>query len=86
MVIMGMHIDEARSYYLTCSVDHFLGMGISQVTHGINTIGGDCHITGKRFGPGAIDDTSSADEQITSIWRAVDAHRGRAPKLFCLRE
>ena len=83
---MGMHIDEARSYYLTFSVDHFFRMDILQVTNGINAIGRDCHITGKRFSPGAIDDTSSADEQITSIWRAVNTHRGRTPKLFCLRE
>ena len=83
---MGMHIDEARSYYLTFSVDHFFRMDILQVTDGINAIGRDRHITGKRFSPGAIDDTSSADEQITSIRRVVYAHRGRVPKLFCLRE
>ena len=81
---MGMHIDEARSYYVTSSVNHFFGVGILQVTDGVNAIGRDRDIPGKRFGTSAVDDVPSADQQVTSIRRAVDAHRGRAPALFCL--
>ena len=83
---MGMHIDEPRSYYVTSSVNHFFGVGILQVTDGVNAIGRDRDIPGKRFRAGAVDDVSSADQQVTSIRRAVDAHRGRAPALFCLSE
>ena len=83
---MGMHIDEARSYYVTSSVNHFFGVGIFQVTDGVNAIGRDRDIPGKRFGTSAVDDVPSADQQVTSIRRAVDAHRGRAPALFCLSE
>ena len=83
---MGMHIDEARSYYVTSSVNHFFGAGILQVTDGVNAIGRDRDIPGKRFDTGAVDDAPSADQQVTSIRRAVDAHRGRAPALFCLSE
>ena len=71
---MGMHIDEARSYYVTSSVNHFFGVGILQVTDGVNTIGRDRDIRGKRFGTSAVDDAPSADQQVTSIRRAVDAH------------
>ena len=81
---MGMHIDEARSYCVTSSIDHLFGVGILQVTNGVNTIGRDRDIPDKRFGTGAVDDTPSADQQVTSIWRPVDTHQGRAPALFCL--
>ena len=83
---MGMHIDEARSYYVTFGVNYFFGMGIVQVTNGVNAIGRDCDIPGKRFGTSAVDDVPSADQQVTSIRRVVDAHRGRATALFCLSE
>ena len=81
---MGMHIDEARSYYVTSSVNHLFGVGILQVTDGVNAIGRDRDIPGKRFGTGAVDDAPSADQQVTSIRRAVDGHRGRIPELFYL--
>ena len=83
---MGMHIDEAWSYYVTSSVNHFFGVGILQVTDGVNAIGRDRDIPGKRFGTGAVDDVSSSDEQVTSIRFPVGTHRGRAPELFCLSE
>ena len=71
---MGMHIDEARSYYVTSSVDHFFGVGVLQVTDGVNAIGRNSDIPGERLGTGAVDDASSSDQQVTSIRRAVDAH------------
>ena len=81
---MGMHIDEARSYYVTSHVDYFFSVGILQVTDGGNAIGRDRNIPGKRFSAGAVDDVPSTDQQVTSIRRAVDAHWGCAPALFCL--
>ena len=81
---MGMHIDEAWSYDVTSSVDHFFGVGILQVTDGSNAIGRDRDIPGKRFGTGAVDDAPSADQQVTSIRRPVDIHQGRVPELFYL--
>ena len=81
---MGLHIAEAWSYYVTSSVDYFFRVGILQITDGVNAIGRDCDIPGKRFGPGAVDDAPPADQQVTSIRRVLDAHRGRAPGLFCL--
>ena len=59
---MGMHIDEARSYYMTSNVDYFFSVGILQVTDGCNAIGRDRNIPGKRFGAGAVDNASSADQ------------------------
>ena len=81
---MGMHIDEARSYYMTSNVDYFFSVGILQVTDGGNAIGRDRNIPGKRFGTGAVDDAPSADQQVTSIRRPVDIHQGRVPELFYL--
>ena len=81
---MGMHIDEARSYYVTSSVDHFFGAGMLQVTDGVNAIVRDRDIPGERLGTGAVDDAPSSDQQVTSIRQTVDAHRGRALALFCL--
>jgi hypothetical protein len=84
MVIMGMHINETRSYYVTSGVDHFFGVGILQVADSVNAIGRDRDIPGKRFGIGAVDYLPAADKQVTSIRRAVDVHWGSAPALFCL--
>ena len=81
---MGMHIDEARSYYLTFSVDHFFRMDILQVTDGVNALGRDRDIPDERLGTGAVDDAPSADQQVTSIRRPVDIHQGRVPELFYL--
>ena len=71
---MGMHVDEARSYYLTFSVDHFFRMDILQVTDGINAIGCDRDIPSERLSPRAVNDAPSSDQQVTSIQYAVDAH------------
>ena len=71
---MGMHINEARSYYLTSSVDHYFGVGIFQVTDGINAIGCDRDIPSERLSPRAVNDAPSSDQQVTSIQYAVDAH------------
>ena len=83
---MGMHIYEARSYYVTSSVDHFFGVGMLQVTDGVNAIGRDGDIPGERLGTGAVDDAPSSDQQVTSIGQTVGVHRGRALELFCLSE
>ena len=81
---MGMHINKTWSYYVTSSVNHFFGVGILQVTDGVNAIGRDRDIPDERLGTGAVDDAPSSDQQVTSIRRAGDAHRGRAPAQFCL--
>ena len=59
---MGMHIDEARSYYVTSSVNHLFGVGILQVTDGVNAIGRNRDIPGEHLGTGAVDDAPSADQ------------------------
>jgi hypothetical protein len=74
MVIMGMHINETRSDYVTSGVDHFFGVGILQVADSVNAIGRDGDIPDKRFGIGTVDYLSTADQQVTSIRRAVNAH------------
>ena len=71
---MSMNIYEAWSYYVTSSVDYFFGKGVLQVTDGVNVISRDCDIPSKRFRTGAINDPSSTDQQVTSIWCAVDTH------------
>ena len=71
---MGMHIDKAWSYYMVSSIDHFFGVGIFQITDGVNAIGRDGDIPGKRFGIGTVDYLPTADQQVTSISSAVNDH------------
>ena len=71
---MGVYINETRSYHVTSGVDHFFGVGILQVADSVNAIGRDGDIPGKRFGIGTVDYLPTADQQVTSIRRVVNAH------------
>jgi hypothetical protein len=74
MIIMGMHIDKARSYDVTSSINHFFGVGIFQVTNGSNVISRNRNISKKRFGTRAVYDSPTANQQVTSIRSGPDTH------------